>query len=53
MNNLSKENYVDKDDDFQRFCHISLDALKNMPHVIRCTLEIIKFPTSIKNYKKQ
>ena len=28
MNNLCKENYVDNDDDFQRFCHISLDALK-------------------------
>ena len=27
MNNLSKENYVNNDDDFQRFCHINLDAL--------------------------
>ena len=27
MNNLSKGNFVNNDDGFQRFCHISLDAL--------------------------
>ena len=26
-NNLSKENFINNDDGFQRFCHISLDAL--------------------------
>ena len=27
INNLSKENFTNNDDGFQRFCHISLDAL--------------------------
>ena len=27
INNLSKENFINNDDGFQRFCHISLDAL--------------------------
>ena len=27
INNLSKENLINNDDGFQRFCHISLDAL--------------------------
>ena len=27
INSLSKENFVNNDDGFQRFCHISLDAL--------------------------
>ena len=32
-NNLSKENFINNDDGFQRFCHISLDALnKHVPH---------------------
>ena len=33
INNLSKENFINNDDAFQRFCHISLDALnKHAPH---------------------
>ena len=33
INNLSKENFINNDDGFQRFCHISLDALnKHVPH---------------------
>ena len=32
INNLSKENFINNDDGFQRFCHISLDALnKHVP----------------------
>ena len=27
INNLSKENFINNDDGFQRFCHISLDVL--------------------------
>ena len=27
INNFSKENFINNDDGFQRFCHISLDAL--------------------------
>ena len=27
INNFSKENFTSNDDGFQRFCHISLDAL--------------------------
>ena len=27
INSLSKENFINNDDGFQRFCHISLDAL--------------------------
>ena len=27
INNFSKENFTNNDDGFQRFCHISLDAL--------------------------
>ena len=27
INNLSKENFINNDDGFQRFCHVSLDAL--------------------------
>ena len=27
INNLSKESVINKDDGFQRFCHMSLDAL--------------------------
>ena len=27
INDLSKENFINNDDGFQRFCHISLDAL--------------------------
>ena len=27
INNLSKENVINNDNGFQRFCHISLDAL--------------------------
>ena len=27
INNLPKENFINNDDGFQRFCHISLDAL--------------------------
>ena len=27
INNLSKENFINNDDDFQRFCHISVDVL--------------------------
>ena len=33
INNLSKENFINNDDGFQRFCHISLDALnKHAPY---------------------
>ena len=33
INNLSKENFINNDDGFQRSCHISLDALnKHAPH---------------------
>ena len=31
INNLSKENFINIDDGFQRFFHISLDALKKHP----------------------
>ena len=27
INNLSEENFINNDDDFQRFCHVNLDAL--------------------------
>ena len=33
INNLSKENFINNDDGFQRLCHISLDALNK--HAIR------------------
>ena len=53
INNLSKENFINNDDGFQRFCHISLDALNKHVHVRRSMLKVIKCPSSIKNYRKQ
>ena len=52
INNLFKENFINNDDGFQRFCHISLDALNKHPHVRRSMLELMKCPSLIKNYRK-
>ena len=41
MNNLPLEKFINNDEVFQRFCHISLDALNK--HALRV----------IKNYRKQ
>ena len=50
--NLFKENFVNNDDGFQRFCHISLDALINIHHIRRSMFEVIKCPSLIKNCRK-
>ena len=36
INKLSNKNLVNNDNDFQRFCHISLKILKSMLVVIKC-----------------
>ena len=53
IDNLPKVNFINNDDDFQRFCHIRLDALnKHAPSKKKHTRGI-KSPTSIKNYRKR
>ena len=42
INNLSEENFINNDDCFQRFCHMSLDPLNKHAHVRRRSmLEVI------------
>ena len=53
IENLSKENFINNDDGFRRFCHISLDVLTNMHHVRRSMFKVIKCPSLIKNCRKQ
>ena len=49
INNLGKEDFINYDDGFQRFCHISLDALNK--HAQRKGKH--SRGNQIKNYRKQ
>ena len=51
-NNLCKENLINNDDGFQRFCHISLDALNKHAPCKKSMVEVIKCLSAIKNYRK-
>ena len=53
IENLPEENLINNDDGFQRFCHMSLDALINMHHVRRSMFEVIRCSSLIKNCRKQ
>ena len=52
MNNLSKENFINNNDGFQRFFHRTLDALIKHVQYKKSMLEVIKCSSSIKNYRK-
>ena len=52
MNNLSKENFINNNDGFQRFFHRTLDAVIKHVQYKKSMLEVIKCSSSIKNYRK-
>ena len=50
---MSKENFINNDNGFQRFCHISLDASNKHAPRKKKHARGNQIPSLIKNYQKQ
>ena len=53
INNFTKENFINDDDGFQRFCHMSLDPLNKHAPGKKTHTRGNEMPSLMKNYQKQ